>query len=85
MARSPYATGPYWRYYRQVKRTRPDCALCGEPGADSVDHIRPVSSFPAGTPASVISSPMNLQPAHLTCNVRAGAKRQPARTSDSRY
>lgn len=37
----------------------PSCALCGKPGANSVDHIVPGGG----------SDMSNLRPAHLSCNI----------------
>lgn len=42
-----------------------NCHLCGDPGADSIDHILPVSK--GGRDYW-----WNLAPAHLSCNVRRG-------------
>jgi 5-methylcytosine-specific restriction endonuclease McrA len=43
----------------------PNCAICGGPGADTADHILPLSK--GGT-----SALSNLRPAHLSCNARRG-------------
>lgn len=57
-----------WRRVRARVLTASDvCGICGEPGADSVDHIVPVSKGGAEL------DPANLRPAHLACNVRRGA------------
>lgn len=41
------------------------CWLCGLPGADTRDHVRPISK--GGT-----NDPSNLRPAHRACNSRRG-------------
>ncbi len=43
------------------------CWLCGKPGADTKDHVRPLSK--GGT-----NDPSNLRPAHRACNSRKGAR-----------
>lgn len=54
---------PSWRKTRQriLNRDHHVCQLCGKPGADSVDHIQPVSR--GGT-----DDDANLQAAHMDCN-----------------
>lgn len=45
------------------------CWLCGQPGADTVDHIVPLSVAPdLGEVAA------NMAPAHRSCNSRKGAR-----------
>jgi len=45
------------------------CWLCGQPGADTVDHIVPLSVAPEmGEDAA------NLMPAHRACNSKRGAR-----------
>jgi hypothetical protein len=39
-----------------------------------VDHIRPISSFPDGTPLSVINELKNLRPLWAVDNLKKGAK-----------
>ena len=51
------------------------CALCGLPGADSVDHR--TALIDGGHP----TDPANLQAAHLSCNVRKENDRRHGRTS----
>ena len=41
------------------------CLLCGYPGADTVDHLVPVSKGGSNADA-------NLRPAHRVCNSRRG-------------
>ena len=41
------------------------CWLCGAPGADTLDHVTPVSR--GGT-----NDPANLRPAHRACNSERG-------------
>jgi 5-methylcytosine-specific restriction endonuclease McrA len=42
------------------------CWICGQPGADTVDHILPAAH--GGT-----RNETNLRPAHRSCNSRRGA------------
>ena len=44
------------------------CHLCGQPGADQVDHVIPIAL--GGDPWD----PANLRPAHQQCNNTKGAK-----------
>lgn len=50
--------------------TGPDvrCWICRQPGADSLDHVKPRSKFP-----DLIWDESNLVPAHLDCNGQKGA------------
>ena len=58
--------GRPWRRLRaQVLATSNVCHLCGKPGADSADHIIPVSL--GGR--NVLS---NCRAAHLRCNIQRG-------------
>jgi 5-methylcytosine-specific restriction endonuclease McrA len=41
--------------------------ICGQPGADTVDHITPISA--GGT-----DDPANLSAAHKRCNLAKGAR-----------
>lgn len=45
----------------------PACALCGQPGADSVDHVLPKVKYP-----ELIWELANMQPAHHDCNASKG-------------
>lgn len=45
------------------------CWLCGQPGADTVDHIVPLKVAP-----QLGEVPGNLAPAHRSCNSRKGAQ-----------
>ncbi len=54
--------------YRNLVRPDPAvtiCALCGELGADTIDHTNSDSTD---------HRPANLQPAHRSCNSRKGNK-----------
>lgn len=63
MARNPGRTGRPWRRVRAaVLESNDVCWLCGTPGADSVDHVIPLSK---GGPEL---DPANLRPAHGRCN-----------------
>lgn len=44
-----------------------DCAICGLPGADTRDHITPLS-------AGGSNDPSNIQFVHRSCNSRKGPK-----------
>jgi 5-methylcytosine-specific restriction endonuclease McrA len=62
---------PHYGYqWQKVRRRVLDactiCALCGHPGADSVDHIIPVSK------GGALYDLANLRPAHHDCNSRRG-------------
>lgn len=61
--RRAYRDQSYKAYRAMVQRRRPNCWLCGEIGADSVDHVIPISR--GGT-----NDWSNLRPAHLSCNIR---------------
>ena len=57
-----------WRTLRAaILASHPSCALCGKPGADSIDHIVEVDR---GGPMWDLT---NLRPAHLRCNASRGA------------
>lgn len=59
--------GRPWRRIRaQVLDGNPPCHICGKPGADTVDHIVPLSE--GGNPLD----PANLRPACVSCNSRRG-------------
>ena len=61
--------GHKWRMLRkQVLEGNPNCWLCGKPGADTVDHILPLSQFP-----ELAHDITNLRPAHRSCNSSKGA------------
>lgn len=48
------------------------CHLCGHPGADTVDHLKPVSRYPA-----LRWDIDNARPAHRSCNSRRKAAAVP--------
>lgn len=50
-----------------LQRDRGMCWLCGRPGADTVDHVVPLSL--GGDPVDVL----NMRAAHRSCNSRRGA------------
>ena len=54
------------------------CWLCGQPGADTVDHIVPLSIDP-----TLGEDPTNLLPAHRSCNSRRGARLPDPKTLNS--
>lgn len=41
----------------------PACHICGQPGADSIDHVKPKARFP-----ELIWELGNMRPAHESCN-----------------
>ena len=61
MAPPAYRSRQYQYNRKLILAYSPPCALCGNPGADTADHILPVSK--GGTGAIT-----NLQPAHRSCN-----------------
>ena len=67
MAPPAYRSRQYQYNRRLILTSHPPCALCGDPGADTVDHILPVSK--GGTAALE-----NLRPAHRKCNSARGDK-----------
>jgi 5-methylcytosine-specific restriction endonuclease McrA len=44
------------------------CHLCGEPGADTLDHVDPLAEDPSG------GGPENWLPAHRSCNSSKGRR-----------
>lgn len=47
---------------QRILRTNNTCWICGQPGADSIDHVIPIAA--GGT-----EDPSNLRPAHMhPCN-----------------
>lgn len=56
------------QFRRQVLTISDVCWLCGHPGADTADHIIPVSQ--GGNPYAV----GNGRPAHSKCNQQRGNK-----------
>lgn len=62
-------TRAFKRLRQRVLETSDICWLCGLPGADTVDHIVPLSVAPhLGEVAD------NLRAAHLSCNSSRGAR-----------
>ena len=53
---------------RQILASSDVCWLCGKPGADTVDHVLPLSQFP-----ELAHDIGNLRPAHKSCNSSKGA------------
>lgn len=59
---------PEYRALRSLWRlSNPPCWICGQLGADTVDHVVPLSQ--GGT-----NSLDNLRPAHRECNSRRGVR-----------
>ncbi|MFI5955825.1 HNH endonuclease [Cryptosporangium sp. NPDC051539] len=71
-ARTAGRKGRPWRRLRDLVLAASGgiCALCGLPGANSVDHIVPLSK--GGAPMA----PSNLRAAHSTCNSKRGNRMQ---------
>lgn len=59
-----------WQRLRRLVFARDGdvCHLCGEAGADSVDHVIPRKVAP-----ELALEPSNLRPAHVSCNSARGA------------
>lgn len=51
----------------------PNCWLCGQPGADSIDHV-----LPKHTHRELMWDLGNMKPAHGSCNSSKGAGTGPA-------
>lgn len=68
--RRAYESSDYRRLRARVLATRPACWLCGQAGADTLDHVLPLSC--GGT-----NDPANLRPAHKACNVRRSNGHRP--------
>lgn len=64
-ARRPYFDPAYERAKKALLAGNPVCALCSQPGADTLDHIKPLSQ---GGRNHID----NLQPAHRACNSKKG-------------
>jgi len=59
-----------WRRLRtRVLEASDICWLCGQPGADTLDHIVPLIVAP-----ELAESPDNVAPAHRSCNSARGAR-----------
>ena len=61
-----YRDPAYQASRRRILADQPPCAICGKPGADTIDHIQPIEL--GGT-----NDEWNLRPAHRSCNSRLGA------------
>lgn len=59
---------PWRRIRQQVLQGSDVCWLCGAHGADTVDHILPISQYP-----ELAHDLSNLRPAHRSCNSSKGA------------
>lgn len=63
--------GHRWRQLRAMVLESSDvCWLCGTPGADTIDHVLPLSIYP-----ELAHDLSNLRPAHKSCNSSKGAGR----------
>ena len=70
----PKRTGRRWREHtvpRVLRRDNGVCHLCGQPGADTADHLIPWSQFPADRKVEADRLP-NLAAAHVSCNMIRG-------------
>ena len=66
MAHPAYNDPNYKALRQRILADQPNCAICGRPGADTIDHIQPLEL--GGT-----NEEHNLRPAHRSCNSRLGA------------
>ena len=66
MAHAAYNDPNYKALRQKILADQPNCAICGRPGADTLDHIQPLEL--GGT-----NEEHNLRPAHRSCNSRLGA------------
>lgn len=62
-------TAKFKQLRRRVLESSDICWLCGQPGADTVDHVVPLSVDP--TLGEALD---NLRPAHARCNYARGAR-----------
>jgi 5-methylcytosine-specific restriction endonuclease McrA len=69
----------YRRLRTAMLATDDTCWLCGRGGADTLDHVIPVSAAP-----QLASDPGNLRPAHESCNKSRGNGPPPIRQTTSR-
>ena len=70
---------PWQRLRAEVLAASDICWLCGRPGANSVDHVLPLSTHP-----ELAHDRSNLAPAHLSCNSSKGARATRTTTAASR-
>jgi 5-methylcytosine-specific restriction endonuclease McrA len=69
MAKHDGRSSQAWkRMRRQILEANDVCWLCGKPGANTIDHVLPLSQFP-----ELAHDLGNLRPAHKTCNSSKGA------------
>jgi 5-methylcytosine-specific restriction endonuclease McrA len=69
------STRSFRKMRQRILETSNICWLCGQPGADTVDHIIPLSIDP-----SLAEDPTNLLPAHRGCNSSRGARMPEAKS-----
>ena len=62
------SSGKWRKLRKQVLAANDVCWLCGKPGADTVDHVLPLSLYP-----ELAHDMSNLRPAHIACNSSKGA------------
>ena len=70
---NPRTGRPYRRVREQVLAEDDTCWICGNEGADTIDHLLPISR------GGSILDRNNIKPAHQTCNSARGngSKRMP--------
>ena len=73
MAHAAYNDPNYKALRQRILADHPHCAICGRPGADTLDHIQPLEL--GGT-----NEEHNLRPAHRSCNSPRGRRRRLQRT-----
>jgi 5-methylcytosine-specific restriction endonuclease McrA len=72
--------GRPWRRIRaEVLASSDICWLCLRPGANTVDHVLPLSLYP-----ELAHDRSNLAPAHHSCNSSKGASTTRSSTASSR-
>lgn len=70
MSKSDGRQSRAWRKLRsEVLAASSVCWICGHPGADTVDHLVPLSLAP-----ELAHERSNLAPAHRSCNSRKGQR-----------
>lgn len=66
MDRPGHSSRPWQRVRKQILADSDICWICGHPGADTIDHIVPVSQ------GGAYFDRANLRPACSSCNKRKG-------------
>jgi 5-methylcytosine-specific restriction endonuclease McrA len=63
---NPRTGRPYRRVREQVLAEDDTCWICGKEGADTIDHLLPISK------GGSLLDKNNLKPAHFSCNSARG-------------